>query len=234
MPRLRVPLAGIAMAPTSPSSLLLNPALSFCRVDGRHVFLDVARDRYFCLAGPLDLAFAAMVAGTLDDAALLARLEDANLLVRSTDGRPLTACPAAARVSLVDGPLTAEAKLYPGLFFEMARARLSLRCRPLETLLHNFRRKKAGCLRQPKAARDELMIIAHTFARLGLFATTHDQCLPRSLALALYLASRGHAPELVFGVRLNPFKAHCWIECHGAIANSRLDEARHYTPVLRV
>ena len=234
MPRLRVPLAGITMASSSPSSLLLNPALSFCRVDGRHVFLDVARDRYFCLAGPLDLAFAAMVAGTLDDAALLARLEDVNLLVRSTDGRPLTACPAAARLSLVDGPLMPNAKLYPGLLAELALAKLSLRRRPLDTLLHTFRRRKTGCLRQPKAAQVELMVIAHTFARLGLFATTHDQCLPRSLALALYLATRGHAPDLVFGVRLNPFKAHCWIECHGAIVNSRLDEARHYTPVLRV
>jgi hypothetical protein len=41
----------------------IQPALSFCEVQGRFVFLDAKADRYFSLGGALEVAWRATLAG---------------------------------------------------------------------------------------------------------------------------------------------------------------------------
>lgn len=223
------------MATPLPFALSLNPALSFCVTDGRHLFLDRENNRYFCLARPLEAAFAAVANGNQDCDASIMQLQALGVLVRDENGVGVAACThVIPTVSLVDGPLAPVRRHYPGLLWSTARSKWLLRRRPFSELLAQLTQVRAQCSPDDPGSQYQLDGIVHAFEALSLFATTHDQCLPRSLALALYLAERGHAPLLVFAVRLNPFKAHCWVECGGKLVGGRLEEAQHYVPILRV
>lgn len=230
----RVPLLVAFMAHPLPQALALNPALSFCETGGRRVFLDRDNNRYFCLADPLDAVFAAFVRGDACDDTALSRLASEKLVVPGVVGSGAAPCPRAmASASLAEGPRVPARRHYAGLLGSLVRVRWLLRRRPLAVLLTQLAQARSRARPNQKGQAD-LAGIVHAFEALSLLATTHDQCLPRSMALALYLAGRGHAPELVFGVRLHPFRAHCWAECNGWLVNGRLEEARHYTPILRV
>jgi hypothetical protein len=41
-------------------------------------------------------------------------------------------------------------------------------------------------------------------------------------------------PELVLGIRLQPFSAHCWVQHGEFLINDTLDRVRTYAPVLVV
>jgi hypothetical protein len=59
-------------------------------------------------------------------------------------------------------------------------------------------------------------------------------CLHDSLAMKAYLRRRGVASSLVFGVALNPFSAHCWLQIGSTVLNDTLDRAVRHTPILAV
>ena len=74
--------------------------------------------------------------------------------------------------------------------------------------------------------------VATAFQRTSLWMTSHNQCLPRSLALATCLVKRGHRATLIFGVKLRPFDAHCWVQCGSVVINDRIERVRDFTPIL--
>ncbi|MCW1430886.1 lasso peptide biosynthesis B2 protein [Novosphingobium sp. JCM 18896] len=191
------------------------------------MFLDVAADRYFCLGRETEAAWRAALAGTPDpdQVALLERR-------RLTVSPP---CPGAiATASQLDQAATrsADVRRMAALASGIWTARRCLRrdglAGGLEALRHARRR---AARRAPPTG--ELSQIARDFARLALFITPHNQCLPHSLALATHLAARGHRPELVVGVRMGPFRAHCWVECDGSLVNDRYERVRSYAPIHR-
>ena len=73
-------------------------------------------------------------------------------------------------------------------------------------------------------------IRAFEYARL--LRTAADRCLPRSIALALCLASDGMRANVVVGVRLAPFGAHCWVQQGGDVLNDSVEEVLCYRPIL--
>lgn len=66
------------------------------------------------------------------------------------------------------------------------------------------------------------------------FFTMKDTCFFRSLALLKYLSLYRMSADWVFGVRLSPFSAHCWIQCGQVVLNERLDNVLNYTPIMRI
>jgi hypothetical protein len=60
------------------------------------------------------------------------------------------------------------------------------------------------------------------------------QCLPRALGANALCRAAGALPTLVFGVRLAPFAAHCWLQWHEAVIVGDLEQARMFTPILAV
>lgn len=62
----------------------------------------------------------------------------------------------------------------------------------------------------------------------------HDACRFRSLVLMNYLTRSGIAPDWVFGVRLCPFSAHCWVEYNGVILNEDSDTVAEFRPIMSV
>lgn len=70
------------------------------------------------------------------------------------------------------------------------------------------------------------------FEHARLVRTAVDRCLPRSVALALGLAARGIHAQLFIGVKTAPFAAHCWVQLGGDVLSDSVEEVRRYHPIL--
>lgn len=75
-------------------------------------------------------------------------------------------------------------------------------------------------------------LLCSAYSRLRVIATGPGQCLFDSLALKLFLAKYGLFPQWVFGVRLNPFSAHCWLQHGETLVNDSLDFVGRFTPIM--
>lgn len=60
------------------------------------------------------------------------------------------------------------------------------------------------------------------------------RCVPDSLGLMRCLWRRGHDADLYFGVRLDPFAAHCWVQAGDLLLTDPLDSVAEFTPVFRL
>ncbi|HZF43649.1 MAG TPA: lasso peptide biosynthesis B2 protein [Sphingomonadaceae bacterium] len=217
----------------------LRPGITLCETGGSIIFLDVDRNRYFGLAGQAEQSFRALAAAqrpsAADHAALLALVRQ-GVLVNCADAAPPCAWPAGpspAR-SLLDVPGNATASAVVGAFAQLAASRLMLKTRPFGALLATLKRRKS-MLRPARC--EEMPILAGTaaaFRLTALVAGSLDLCLPRSLALAHRLLDQGVAADLVIGVRVRPFAAHCWVRHGSLLINESRDQVRNFTPILAI
>lgn len=59
-------------------------------------------------------------------------------------------------------------------------------------------------------------------------------CLFDSLALLEFLARYGIFPTWVFGIKLEPWAAHCWVQEGQFVFNEGVEEAASYTPIMTI
>jgi hypothetical protein len=228
---------------------------------GQLVLLDVRRDEYMGLSATQARAMAVHVANwpmppdAADDGAPLAaervgrlieRLREKCILSPVADGErePPPALPTVQsklvrefpgtrpRVSLADAGR---------LLLAALRSARSLRLRSLESTLHHVRDRKRERLTAraasslPPRDSNELRQWVTAFIHLRpLLFGARDHCLFDSLALIEYLALRGAYPMWVFGVRILPFGAHCWVQEGAVVYNDTPEHARSFTPILSI
>jgi hypothetical protein len=70
----------------------------------------------------------------------------------------------------------------------------------------------------PAAAAQEATLAVSRACRYYPFKA---ECLHRAAASVCYLRWRGHAANLVIGVKTIPFAAHAWVELDGVVVNDR-------------
>jgi hypothetical protein len=213
----------------------LRAGVTCCDVEGRYVFLDLDADRYFALSGEGEAAVRALRSGTMSNAATdlaLRRLCDGGPLVQTAFDTTIDTCaaPSQARASLLDAPLRAvplTSVLRAGA--HLLRVKSDLRRLGLAAVT-----RRTEALTRPLTAPGDSALgetVAFAFLRLGALVTAHDQCLPRSIALARHLIALGVRPTLVIAVRLAPFKAHCWVQIDDLLLNERPEVTRTFTPI---
>lgn len=216
--------------------LRLRDGVSWCLCAGRAVFLDLERDRFFCLPPDRDAAFRSWALGTeAPDVALLEPLCQTGLLILDASATPAAAPAAligATRDLASESGGTARLRDIAAAILAQHRAsrllrRLSLRAiltRP-EITPRNQHAGDAGKRAQRLAA---------AFAAAAVFVRTADRCLPRAIAMRDQCHRAGLRPLLVFGVRRDPFAAHCWIQLDDAVLVGDLEQVRLFTPILVV
>lgn len=218
----------------------LQPGLSVCLSDGRPVFLDMIKDRYFCLGGAEELCFLRLLDGGEPGAherEQMDRLMAGGILREQPAATILATCQAEPPVmSLFD---LVEARFHRArvvsLLAHIAFASITLRWRTLARCMGNLAMRKAHD--PDMSAPDEdvaLRAVIEAFRWTGLILSTHDRCLSRSIGLSRYLARRRIAHVFVFGVTLRPFRAHCWLQQDRIVLTDRLDTVRSFTPILVV
>jgi hypothetical protein len=213
----------------------LREQLHWCDCGGTAVFLDVRADRYFCLAGAANRAFLRLALERIEpgDQGALAPLVERGLLVPATSGaiaRParLAEQPCVDLAPPRAGPPRLRG-LPAALAAELAAAWL-LRHRSLSELVASSATAgtQAGPSDPLRCARD----IAAAAARVALLTGATDRCLVRALAVHRRCRRRGLRAALVFGVRMHPFAAHCWVQLGSAVLVGGLEQVRLHTPIM--
>lgn len=211
--------------------------VSFGLVDDRPVFLDLLRDRYFMLDVSLEKVFGQVCAGEQSadgDEASLKRLLQTGLIVASDRRLPISPASAiAANRSLRDEPAASPSLIDVAVVLSaIFRARRQARGIPLDQVVASLgERDDLTGDRHTDRSRSLAARFVSARALVPFFA---PNCLSDSLALS-HLLERREAPfALVFGVKLHPFAAHCWVQVGDCVLNDGADTTRNFTPVLVV
>lgn len=214
----------------------LRSGVSFCEVGDRLLFLDVPADRYFCLSESAEREFQLLLktGALISDGAVVRMLQTGMLVEVEGESLPLPCrAPLAPSDSLLDLQLPKpRASMQLGALQGLMAARLSVRLQPLQRVLEQLPVRKARVRLNQADRADVMREVAAAFDWTRTMMRSHDQCLPRSLAVAQRLASLGVEADFVMGVSLNPFAAHSWVQCGASLVNDRVDAVRHFTPIL--
>jgi len=226
-------------APSAVASIMsftIPDHVSFCMVGDEPVFLDVNRDRYFRLEPKLAAVFSQLC--TTDGAAAryraeLARLLQTRVVVPSSEDSP----PQPARDFIPDQSLVEEfsplgtprARLTVEMLIGLLHVRRAIRRGRLPALLRRVRENKADLDLDSSPTAASLVTCCLASRRLLPIA---PNCLTDSLALSSLLIRRRIPFELVFGVRLSPFAAHCWLQNSEFVFNDSLGSVLDFKPIL--
>ncbi len=213
----------------------LAPGTGFCEVGGELLFLDLRRDRYLALRGEDRMTFDRLRVGEAGDQGAMTRLACSGLIVAGNGGRAIK----ATEIIVPDEDLSASAARTGsgwGTAFAAARgliwARFAMRPARLARTAEYLAAAKANRAGAGKECQAEQL--AAGFAASRWLIPIAPRCLVDALALDRLLLRQGVAATLVFGVRLNPFNAHCWLQTERTILTGTAAEARNFTPILTV
>nr|WP_260394875.1 lasso peptide biosynthesis B2 protein [Sphingobium lignivorans] len=211
-------------------SFHISDDISWCVCAGQAVFLDLRRDRYVRLR-PEQNALFLQWANTGTEPKELDRLAGCGLLTAGAP-RPPTAVsyPLPVRDAGADLPRAVRSFDIGRAFLAWRRSSASLRRRHLADIVREME-ADTGTVPGTVDAEARITRIAAAFASTALSFRKADQCLPRALAAWALCRRVGVSPAIVFGVRLEPFAAHCWVQWNDAVVVGGLEEARMFTPI---
>ena len=218
----------------------MRPGVHHCIVERRSIFLDLARDRYFALPANLDAAFMRAIDSsgvpsvTADE---IERLMKAGVLV-AVDEPEAPISPDTPTMPMFDRS-TSPVEVRPspatvvGVVLTQLVAWLIVRIIPMRFVVRHLQRIHA---RVDKHAGDMTAMdkLAAGFRVAGVLLKSEGNCLPRTLAFVWLAHRRGCHANLVIGVRINPFSAHCWPQHGDVVLNDRMDRVAQFQPILRV
>jgi hypothetical protein len=217
----------------------LGDEISFCWAGDRAVFLDARRDRYFCLGRATEAIFRKLCADEAprpSDVSSLAALK----VIDTSEGQgaPLKAVnhikPARSGLEEPSRTQPLDAFLALEATFAIVSTRRRLRQRPLLDIIRRRRASKLRFRANDASATDAMLEWAQAFSVARRMVPIPSICLLDSLALLDLLTRRGLAADLVFGVKLNPFAAHCWVQAGDVVLNDTLESVQRHTEILVV
>ena len=213
----------------------LRPGLNFCMADGTAVFLDAPRNRYFALTPNLSQSFLALID------VLAACLPIEELDARPFVDRGILVCTATSG-SWRDGPIPLPRRQWcanpnPRTRTKLRHKMLALYC-ILITLARlqtqGFEKLIRPKTRRHRYERDLPVRAFDAFRAVIRVIPCRLKCLPASLALRSYLAALGFQSDLIIGVSMKPFAAHCWVQDGDMVIGDTLERVQGFTPIRRV
>lgn len=211
----------------------LSDGVTFCEIADQIVFLDLRRDRYFRLGPAAERAFRRLQAGAPEsDAEGLDRLLATNLVIATDEPCPIRAVAAAtplhSLVELQGSQSRSRSSMLPEILLRLILIRLQLRRGRLSTVLAKLSMR--NWVDDEDRARSDALIATYLATRRML--PMAPNCLRDSVALGRFLARRGLPFKLVFGVKVSPFAAHCWLQSGMIVLNDSLDSVADFRPIL--
>ena len=202
--------------------------LSFGLVDGRPIFMDDQGDAYFQLGKEEEKRFLEEIANHSPFAAGKAPGAPA---FGSEDALIVRADPPAPDGSLLD-QLTPPGRPPVREVLRAIRLTLSARSKvarhPISRVLSSLTAPRFPD--ETVAARTSLADEALKFLAARRLVPLSPNCLSDSLALLHWLGSASGL-RLIFGVKLDPFAAHCWVQLNQLLINERPDQVASFRPV---
>lgn len=209
----------------------LAPGTGYCEVDGQLVFLDLGRDKYLALRGEDRAAFERLRDGGTNDSEAMTRLVATGLLTRCDGDTSLDAASIVVPNRDIldrDPPFDLRLSLRAGL--SLLWSRRAMRSERIASTVAELARRKSIS----KCCSNEAVALAGTYAASRWLIPIEPRCLIDALALDRILLGRGLRTALVFGVRLDPFAAHCWLQTPDYILTGSAADAHNFEPILVV
>ncbi|WP_371136520.1 lasso peptide biosynthesis B2 protein [Novosphingobium sp.] len=216
----------LVRAAKSPASSMLPTALetlAWCVIDGTAIFLDLGSDRYFRLPDVQNRDFVTSVCLP----ALSSPCQPASLPLP-----PSWIPPVRQSAAVQDGPFHV-GNVARALWVQR-RVERRLARNPLSAILHDLRSTITSRCDRDQSDSTKVAGDIRAFQQARLLRSAADRCLPRSIALALCLASHRCRAHVVLGVKLAPFAAHCWTQLRDEVLNDEVEEVLRYQPILIV
>lgn len=233
MARRAEPEAPHACGGLSMSGYSLARMVGWAPVAGRSVFLDVRSDRYVEAKGSLHSAMVALLDGSelapSDHKALEPAVADGLLIRTGTPFRLSIPEPSPTR-SLLDASASPAGKPPLRLWRDIAQIRRRLQQGGLAELILELTPPEQGGAMPPADLHKQVM----RFLGQRQWVPIAPKCLWDSLALVRFLARHDLPATLVFGVKLDPFAAHCWVQADGLLLTDSPDRVGAFTPLLAV
>jgi hypothetical protein len=207
---------------------MLPQWVSSCRIDDHVVFLDSRRNRYLALD---HAAAAPLLAGDL--AGLSAQIREKIRKFGWLATAPqVTAPPPLLKAPQRELPVARAAyqplSMTARVAGSLVKTRIDLALRSFQANLDQVAARNRAAEHQTGLSDMTGTIAAFSRGERMLAAQT---CLLRSLALHRLLARDGHASTLVFGVKLHPFEAHCWLQRGDAVLNDTIEQVGLFVPI---
>lgn len=218
--------------------LRLRDGLSYCKVEGHLIFLDIHNDRYFRLAEETEHAFARHLNGDGSDIDIQ-RLIERDILIDGTDGaghasRSATDVPTHSAMEEVLPGHRRNAGAALDTLSAVCSTHLQLRTRRLKHVLDRLAsyRMARTCKASACGGGERRVLEASaSFRSARPFVPIDTCCLLDSVAMIKFLAKRGLHADLVFGVTADPFSAHCWVQHGTTVLNDTLGHVSAHTPI---
>jgi hypothetical protein len=211
----------------------LPPNIHFCFLGEAVLILDEAKDRYFQLTGEPAAALRILADGDVPPPAGINRLSE--LVIIKDDGRggkPIRPtqgiAPTQSAIESDDAKSRRNLLITVEVARRLAGAFLLLRRRGFAEALIAAKTLNGGAFEQSKHA---LMDAVHEFDCARRQIPVRPSCLRDSIALTRFLEAREYSTDLVIGVKLNPFSAHCWVQWEDIALNEAVDRAAAYSPI---
>lgn len=225
----------------------LSPDVYACQFEAAIILLDVNADRYFRLTSEQtdllhEISAVSAPAQLSEGARRFANrlLDRAVIAPAAHDQSTMTLSPITeAQESILD--LYSEEPFHTAFGHLVPLAYAIISCWTLERtgsfarVVRAVRKWKKNALRRPHPPSVQVHALVADFHALSPFLlTTDDACRFRSLVLIKFLALFNIPTDWVFGVRLSPFGAHCWVEQDGLILNDHADNTTEYRRIMTV
>lgn len=221
------------------------PAHVYCCQRGdAFVFLDLKQDEYTLIMGDAAAALAELTNDAGSTAPARPRLEPLHELIQAgllttdaTAGRVFTATRSTLAIQpLLDSEITSRPKVKLSHVYNFiaacTTAAVRLRWSRIQNTVSAVAMRKARHASRQRVDLDRARQLAAIFHRLRALFPFNYLCLFDSLALVEFMARHDMFPDWVFGVKLEPWGAHCWIQHQEFTFNESVEEAADYTPIM--
>ena len=222
-------------------SYQVSPDLSFCRVDGHLIFLDVRNDRYFRLSDSLERLFTMHLDHGGCSETDVGRLVKRGLLVEpepdAEHASPLTIeRPTRSVVEDVPAAQSNHVSVLFEVFSITCMAQVRLKTSRLGRILSEltaYRERKAHRIQSEPDEAYGLRVsrAAAAFLCARPYVPVNTCCLVDSIAMVKFLAKHEIAANLVFGISGAPFSAHCWVQIGPLVLNDTVGNTHAHTPI---
>lgn len=219
------------------------------------ILLDIPRDRYIglhdsgddlsqrILGWPAPRHTDLLETPQLDSEETIQHLLDQGLIVKGALPKAPTRWLRIEppRIALIDGYENVETEItwrdFASVAWSVTLATGWLRWKSFRDVVSRFenRERKNTSFTNARPDLTRLRKRVAVFRRLRpLLFTAYEKCLFDSLALNEFLRLSGIAPRWIFGVRSDPFGAHCWLQLADVVVNDDPEHVQQFTPIMAI
>lgn len=214
----------------------------FCKVDSRYLFLVLNKDLYISLDQTESTDFEKRFiqrspSNQQPDDFLQSLVEKDILYVSDTQRHTVTPLfGKTAKKDLIGFRINVQPEinaLHVLRFFNASLCTwIRLKLFPLKWQILWFEVKKKLFAKHAKRKESlQDLVEINNLLRPFLF-TAKNRCLYESMVLMDFLSYYGFYPNLVIGVKMGPFSAHCWLQDQDTVLNDSVTHTSWHTPIL--